>query len=147
MKMELEAKQDSDALEYELQELFDLTSADLGSERLNRLARFSAKIPKEASPWLSPIFRQLSATSCLVIGLAVLSVTPSGDSHSPWSVERGHPGLESRHALGGELFEEPEHWDTDITTVGFDLLHGANQIDEALLEDSFQALLDESSKP
>ena len=147
MTMESQEKQDSAALEYELQELFDSTSVDAGSDRLNRLARFSAKIPKEVSPWLSPLLRQFGATSCVVLGLFILSYKPSGDSSSHWPAEPVRSISENSVLLGTEFLDEPTNWDSDIATVGFDLLHGTNQIDEDLLEDSFQALLNESVRP
>ena len=147
MTMESEEKPYSAALEYELQELFDSTAVDAGSDRLNRLARFSAAIPKEVSPWLSPLFRQLGATTCLVLGLFVLSYEPSGESSAPWPSEPVGSVSGNSVLVVADSWGEPADWDSDIATVGFDLLHGANQIDEDLLEDSFQALLDESSRP
>ena len=41
--------------------------------------------------------------------------------------------------------DEDAEWDSDVIVVGFDLLHGTQSIDAEILEDSFQALLDESS--
>lgn len=146
MTMESEEKQFSAVLEYELQELFDSTSVDAGSDRLNRLARFSAAIPKEVSQWVSPLFRQLGATICLVLGLFALSYESSGDSSAHWGVEPVRPLQENNVLLNGDVLDGPSGWDSDIATVGFELLHGANQVDENLLEDSFQVLLDERGR-
>ena len=143
--MGMEEKQNDDALENELQALFDSTVVEADAARLNRLARFSADIPKEAAPWVSPFLQQMLATGCLVLGLSALSASAFLHSPQSWSSEIANVEQESHSSFGADSIDEDAEWDSDVIVVGFDLLHGTQSIDAEILEDSFQALLDESS--
>ena len=144
MKMSMKEQLECDALENELQTLFDETRVGADAHQLNRLARFSSEIPKESSSWLNPFVQQMFATCCLVLGLSALSASAFMDSPRTWSSELVNPEQEINQLLGQESDVYELGWDLEEFSVGFDLLNGTNNIDDELLEDSFQALLAES---
>lgn len=144
--MDMVEQQHSDELEQELQGWFDGTAMAPEPVQMNRLARFSAAVPKAVTPWFSPFARNLAGACCLTLGLVVLSLQSFVGSSQPWPVDAVVRTPEIHMAFNLDLLEQSVQWESDISDVGLDLLHGNGRVDEDLLEESFQALLDESNK-
>ena len=139
-------KHKAELLEDELQALFNSTVGEVEVERLNRLARYSAEIPKTSSPWCKPIVQHIGATLCLLLGLIFFSVNTLVESSQSWSPQAASKDNDYSETVEYFPFQAASEWDFDGTKVGFDLLHGGNEIDEDLLEASFRALLDKQDK-
>ena len=80
-----------------------------------------------------------------MLSASALSASAFLQSPQSWPSEIANMKQESHSSFGVDSIDEDAEWDSDVIVVGFDLLHGTQRIDADLLEDSFQALLDESS--
>jgi hypothetical protein len=133
-------------LEDEMQKLFNATTLELTDARLNQLARTAAQIPKEPKQGLSPWMSHVSGLSCIALAFIVLSdlgTFQSSSGQSPDILVEASP-VDLIAALRGSA--EHGDWESEIQGVGFELFHISGSLDAAVLEGSFEALLNEKKQ-
>lgn len=133
-------------LEDEMQKLFNETTLELTNGRLHQLARTAAQIPKKEKYGLSPWMRHVSGLTCMALALIVLSDVDTFKSTlgKPPDVFVEASQVDLIRALRGSA--ESDHWESEIQGVGFELFHIGNSLDAAVLEGSFEALLNEKKQ-
>lgn len=133
-------------LEDEMQKLFNATTLELTDARLHQLARTAAQIPKKEKYGLRPWMRHVSGLTCMALALIVLSDVDTFKSTLGKSpdvfVEASQVDL--IRALRGSA--EHGDWESEIRGVGFELFQIGNSLDAAVLEGSFEALLNEKKQ-
>lgn len=142
--MELDELEKRENLEEGMQSLFDATVVQPTAQRLHHLARGAAQVPASKPVGFSPLVRHALGLACMVMGVALLPLNSFLES-APGTPETLSLSVADK-VLAFDLEAENKHgsWDGDLQGAGFDLLHAAGSIDDKVLEESFQALLNEN---
>ena len=133
-------------LEDEMQKLFNETAVELKSARLLQLGRAAAQVPKEPKKWSSPWIRHVSGLACMVMVIVLLGDSRSFNANITHSVDvlEKPPQVDLISDLLG--VSDDTDWESEIPSVGFELFHGSDSLDAAVLEVSLEALLKEKKQ-